>query len=51
MTFDFVDLDTTAVTTSFTVSAPGAGRTVTSTGLSLETQDAQGRGFQVWVAP
>ncbi|MEQ1933120.1 MAG: choice-of-anchor D domain-containing protein, partial [Fimbriimonadaceae bacterium] len=32
-----------AVTTSFTVSAPGAGRTVMSTGLNLETQDAQGR--------
>ena len=49
--FDYVgiDLNPTAVTTSFTVSAPGAGRTVMSTGLNLETQDAQGRAFQVWV--
>jgi hypothetical protein len=53
VTFDYVnvDLNTAAVTTSFTVSAPGAGRTVTSSGLSLETQDAQGRAFQLWVAP
>lgn len=52
-TFDYVDvdLDMSAVTTSFTVSPPDAGRIVQSTGLSLETQDAQGRVFAVWVTP
>jgi hypothetical protein len=59
LTFDYVDVDvdvdvdleTTAVTTSFTVLSPGAGRTVQSTGLSLETQDSLRRVFQVNVIP
>lgn len=50
-TFDYVnvDLETTATTTSFAVSPPGTGRTVQSTGLSLETQDSFGRAFKTWV--
>jgi hypothetical protein len=51
-TFDFVDTElvTTAVTTSFTVGAPGIGQTVTSVHLSLHTQDSFGRGFQTFQA-
>lgn len=51
-TFDFVDTDlvTTAVTSSFTVPSPGAGRTVNSVHLSLETQDSFGRVFEIFQA-
>ncbi|MEC4888530.1 MAG: hypothetical protein RI101_00590 [Nitrospira sp.] len=53
VTFDYVDIDlvTSAVSTFFTVAPPGAGRTVTSSGLGLTTQDLSGRAFQVWVIP
>ena len=52
-TFDFVDTDlvTTAVTTSFTVAPPAAGRTVQNTFLSLTTEDSLRREFQVSVVP
>lgn len=52
ITFDFVgiELETSALTTSFTVPPPGAGRTVNSVHLSLETQDSFGRVFQVFIA-